>query len=133
MYSSLSVGWAFELHVAYSAGLMAATSAGGAALSAALEDGLAALGLLCRFAGVCASTCSSSSSEARFFFADSSQSGAASCSLSDLPMASAVAAAEARFGRVWLSGSDDIEAGVQRGKLRDDAAGTVVSTGDSSK
>ena len=79
MYSSLSVGWAFELHVAYSAGLMAATSAGGAALSA--EDGLAALGLLCRFAGVCASTCSSSSSEARFFFADSSQSGAASCSL----------------------------------------------------
>ena len=93
-------GLAFELHVAYSAGFMAATSAGGAALSAALEDGLAALGLLCRFAGVCASTCSSSSSEARFFFADSSQSGAASCSLSDLPMASAVAAAEARFGRV---------------------------------
>jgi hypothetical protein len=88
-----------------SAGLMAATSAGGAALSAALEDGLVALGLLCRFAGVCTTT-SSSASGRDLFVAGSS--GAASCSLSDLPMASAVAAADARFGRVWLIGSDDM-------------------------
>lgn len=97
----------FEVCAAYSAGLMAATSAGGAALSAALEDGLAALGLLCRFAGVCTSSTSSSARD--FFVAGSGwSSGAASCSLSDLPMASAVAAAEARFGRVWLIGSDAI-------------------------
>ena len=45
-------------------------------------------------------------------------------------MGSKHAAAHGKIGRVWLSGSDDIEAGVQRGKLRDDGA---PNTGDSSK